>query len=1827
MAEQLAGQSLSFIVRVLGPDNAVGGVGALVGPWHVMTCAHVVNTALGRDTLSQQQPRERVRVDFPLLEQPDRAPFEAEVVMWRPPPGAGVAGDDIAGLELTGPPPRAAVARLAVETPRAGRTVRVFGYPGDAPRPDGAWVATTVQGLVSNGRLQLDSRPDSAWRVQPGFSGSPVIDDNAGRVAGLLVTAAPDAARDSYAISAERLRLAWPEVLGARWQPSGARRAEELTILHVSDPCFDREQPGEGLARLPADLAGLARPDLLVVTGNLAAHGLRSEFRQATEFVAALAEEAGIPRRHVVIVPGNHDVNRRACKAYFEEQESDEEEPVPPYWPKWRQFSELFRDFYAGLEEIAFTPDEPWTLFEMADLNVVVAGLNSTIADSHLAAGHHGHMGERQLRWFATRLADYRDQGWLRLAAVHHDPQGDGEGRLRDAREADRLLPVNLLLHGHAPDARLHWLPSGLVALAGGDAPVQYQLIAVRRDGFTRFTRRYAPARRRWGGASSSHDYPLSDVDKAFPPAMAAQAQFPERKRAGSRSEFFDRVADATRARVPGAIVTERPEDGYLRVTVLREGGRVEQWPVGVIDGPATEEAVSDFVARVHRQFAAEDPAAQSELVYRMPAAPGALADFALRNGVLLRSLIEYQGLIDLRPLAEAQRERLAGDRIYPARLYVDQRYRIVSGGGHTDEIRTGLVERAVQWLGAEGARLIVVLGDFGRGKTSFLRQLTRELPARLPEVTPILVELRSLEKAPSLDELLAQHLVRQGVEDINPGKLRYMISSGRVALLLDGFDELELRVGYSSAADYLEKLLASVTGRAKVILTSRTQHFRSTEQVRHTVGARLRTALRRAGRTALGERIETRPESRVVVLEDFSDDQILQFLTNLYEGDPDRARTQYDLISGIGNLLDLAHNPRMLAFVADLDSARLRAAAHQTGQLSAADLYREIVDYWLEREAERQRHRGGMPAIGKQERLAACTALALRLWASKDPVIALHDLSAEVTATLAGLAERGYTEDQATHSIASGSLLVRTEDGAFSFIHQSVMEWLVAAAAASGSEILAARRMSRLMVAFFADLAGHDTARGWAARTLADPDAPEIAKQNALDVAARAGAPTASPGPAGVDLARVDLRGQDLTGRDLRGASLRGAFLSRMRLDHVDLSGADLTGADLTGAVMVEGSLRNATFTGSTWNRAAILGTAGTRLPAEAAVAGRDPAEAVIEPPAARSNCVAFSPDGALIAYGSGSVVAIAGVADGRGIRIVRGHAGGVTSVAFSPDGSLLATASTDGTARVWDVTTGSARNTLTGHDLPVTSVAFSPDGSLLATAADDHTARVWDVASGAIRATLNAHDLPVISVAFSPDGSLLATAPRDGTARIWGIASGTTRATINAHVNAPNSIVTSVAFSPDGSLLATASTDRTARIWDVATGAPRTTLTGHGDMVTSVSFSPDGTLLATAARDGTARVWETTTGAAVISLSGHERTVTSVAFSPDGALLATASKDATARIWETTTGTALATLTGHTDLVRDVIFSPDGSLLATASSDHSVRVWDVTTGETRFTINGHGNLVTAVAFSPDGALLATASADSIARIWMLSTGRLAGRLRRRRTIQLEGHAGQIRDVTFSPDGSLLATASDDHTARIWDVATASTRTTVAGHRGPVRSVAFSPDGALLATASADRTARVWDVATGAIRTVIEGHQNQVTAVAFSPDGSLLATASRDGTARIWGATGAYRLTLTGHSGPLNGLAFSPDSSAVVTASDDGTARIWDAATGAIVSTLVSFSGGYATLLPDGSYKLEGDPEDDLWWAIKLCRFASGELDPYVPGLRRRDATEPIPR
>ncbi len=138
--------------------------------------------------------------------------------------------------------------------------------------------------------------------------------------------------------------------------------------------------------------------------------------------------------------------------------------------------------------------------------------------------------------------------------------------------------------------------------------------------------------------------------------------------------------------------------------------------------------------------------------------------------------------------------------------------------------------------------------------------------------ITPVLIEMRALEKARTLDALLAQHFAAAGVEPIDIPALRYLIEEARMALLFDGFDELAFRVSYDRAVEHLDTLIEAASGRAaKVVVTSRSQHFLSEQQVK----------------TALAERAERVPGYRLARLLPFSRAQIRRYLANRLWSEP----------------------------------------------------------------------------------------------------------------------------------------------------------------------------------------------------------------------------------------------------------------------------------------------------------------------------------------------------------------------------------------------------------------------------------------------------------------------------------------------------------------------------------------------------------------------------------------------------------------------------------------------------------------------------------------------------------------------------------------------------------------------------------------------------------------------------------------------------------------------------------------------------------------------------------------------------------------------------
>ena len=652
---------------------------------------------------------------------------------------------------------------------------------------------------------------------------------------------------------------------------------------------------------------------------------------------------------------------------------------------------------------------------------------------------------------------------------------------------------------------------------------------------------------------------------------------------------------------------------------------------------------------------------------------------------------------------------------------------------------------------------------------------------------------------------------------------------------------------------------------------------------------------------------------------------------------------------------------------------------------------------------------------------------------------------------------------------------------------------------------------------------------------------------------------------------------------------------------------------------------------------------------------AARLPGMGVLTGDGASVGAVAYSPDGKILAAGSGhGVLQLWDVATQRQIGAPLGTASRgreIDSVAFSPNGKIVATAGQEGIVRLWDVATHQLiGQPLTGDRSAIYSIAFSPHGNLLAAGHFDGTVQLWDVASGQqMGAPLHAGE--VLSVAFSPNGKILATGGYDstdhGTVQLWDISS---RQPIGGPLDedtltgSSTNILTvsAVTFNPDGTILAAGQGDGDVQLFNVtshkAIGSLSLLNLGlssgvNASKITSLAFSPNGNFLAGGDYQGTAQLWDVASQQQIgTPLTTDTRSVESVAFSPDGKTLATGSNDGTARLWDVYLDDNDPTgfVSAGTRAAHSVAFSPDGKILADGDYDGTARLWNAATQhQLRSQYVGNGGSVMSVGFSPGGKILATGSYNGTARLWDVATGQQIG-------ATLASHAGAIWSVAFSPNGKALAAGNNNGTVQLWDVATGRQIGALIT-TGAVYSVAFSPDCTMLATGSYDGTAQLWNVATlqqiGAFST---GQTWTIFSLAFSPNGKILATGNADDTTRLWDVATRKQMgtPLTGDTNWVYSVAFSPDGQTLATGSYDGTVRLWDLATNQQIGAALTSGDDHAvysvTFSPDGKTLAVGYSDGVVQlWSVRylanavsfLCAsvrraFTPAEWAQYVPGL-----------
>ena len=285
---------------------------------------------------------------------------------------------------------------------------------------------------------------------------------------------------------------------------------------------------------------------------------------------------------------------------------------------------------------------------------------------------------------------------------------------------------------------------------------------------------------------------------------------------------------------------------------------------------------------------------------------------------------------------------------------------------------------------------------------------------------------------------------------------------------------------------------------------------------------------------------------------------------------------------------------------------------------------------------------------------------------------------------------------------------------------------------------------------------------------------------------------------------------------------------------------------------------------------------------------------DAANEAPGAKTVDIAFRDDGRRVAVADGFAVIV--YATRNGDRAFFNHDSWVNDVAWMPGGREVLSASSDGTARVLDLTKRPPTRLTIRPGGPVMRALPTPDGQLIVTLGDRGGAKVWRASDGVLVHELRGGDVASANaeLAISPDGGVVAMVAGNGTtARLWRPGSGPPR--LLSH----GQYVSTVRFSRDGRWLATASGDGTARVWDVRTGREEHVLRRHQQPVNDVDFSPDGRFLITASDDGQALVWDLRTGRVVSVFGGHDGPVREAGFSADGRKVLTVPSRGTAAVF----------------------------------------------------------------------------------------------------------------------------------------------------------------------------------------------------------------------------------------------------------------------------------------------------------------------------------------
>jgi hypothetical protein len=487
------------------------------------------------------------------------------------------------------------------------------------------------------------------------------------------------------------------------------------------------------------------------------------------------------------------------------------------------------------------------------------------------------------------------------------------------------------------------------------------------------------------------------------------------------------------------------------------------------------------------------------------------------------------------------------------------------------------LMDQVIGWADGGGSEPMLLLADFGEGKSVFTYCLTRQLSEAFraaPDgaLFPLRIPLREFREAGSARGLLERRLTEMGATIAD---WRALTKQVRTLAILDGFDEMSADLSPDAITANLRDIRSCLTELpgSKVLVTSRQRVLDGSRDWRRTLD---RLGQPQIMRIASGPR-----RQRIRYLEQFTTDaasaRVLANLRSLYDPIGLAAKPLFlEMIKEtLRDLPPSAFSETILydTYINKSLRAKWELLADPDEELTSDELIENLKNI-LEDVAVRLQEANGAYLYLRDYQDEDRGKIAELLWEMRDQAVPRSPFSPAV-------------QEDAANRVGIRSLLKAvpaSDPGRWpvDFFHRSMREYFVARAIAHSlaTDMKRARRLLSAApllpeVAHFAasimrsrqDDAALAALAKLAHLATADHDEAYLGG-NALTLLHGAGGLLAERDWSGLRLDHARLRGADLQGARFSGSSLRYA-----NLDNANLEDADLTEANLEGVRLEETS------------------------------------------------------------------------------------------------------------------------------------------------------------------------------------------------------------------------------------------------------------------------------------------------------------------------------------------------------------------------------------------------------------------------------------------------------------------------------------------------------------------------------------------------------------------------------------------------------------------------------------------------------------------------------